>query len=235
MLSTIAQKGKEGVPIDGYFAQYDRNDTYGWVYLSKSGNTFAKLEGLDLSTGNLVWTLLNGGGKKYFNRVWMEDGKIFVDALLIEDENLSTLLSTIAQKGKEGVPIDGYFAQYDRNDTYGWVYLSKSGNTFAKLEGLDLSTGNLVWTLLNGGGKKYFNRVWMEDGKIFVDALLIEDENLFDSNDTFSSSSEENFSSSSENHFSSQHDTDTATSSEKSSVQNETKKCIPVYPGDCNQ
>ncbi len=156
--SLVSRLANHSFDVNGYFAQYDKNDPYGWVYLSSSGKLFAKLDGMDPQTGYLKWTLL----QNYFSNVKFENGKIVVgEVKTYPSSNLQSLVSRLANHSFD---VNGYFAQYDKNDPYGWVYLSSSGKLFAKLDGMDPQTGYLKWTLL----QDYFSNVKFENGKIVV-------------------------------------------------------------------
>ncbi len=50
---TIEQLANTRVPVNGYFAQYDRDNPFGWIYLTSDGSTLVKLEGMDPETGYL--------------------------------------------------------------------------------------------------------------------------------------------------------------------------------------
>ncbi len=156
--SIISKLANHSFDVNGYFAQYDKNDPYGWVYLSSSGRIFAKLEGMDPQTGYLKWTFL----QNYFSSIKFENGKIIVGEIkAAPSSNLESIISKLANHSFD---VNGYFAQYDKNDPYGWVYLSSSGRIFAKLEGMDPQTGYLKWTFL----QNYFSSIKFENGKIIV-------------------------------------------------------------------
>ena len=154
----VTRLANHSFPINGYFAHYDKNDTFGWVYLTTSGRTFAKLEGMDPQTGYLKWLLL----QNYFSSVKFENGNIVVGE--VKSTPSSNIQNIVTRLANHSFPINGYFAHYDKNDTFGWVYLTTSGRTFAKLEGMDPQTGYLKWLLL----QNYFSSVKFENGNIVV-------------------------------------------------------------------
>ncbi len=125
---------------------------------------------MDPSTGHLKWTLL----QNYFTSVQYDDNseKIVVGDIITLDSKshkISRVLQKLAGKSFE---VKGYFIHYDKNDTFGWAYKSR-GNIFAKLDGMDPSTGHLKWTLL----QNYFTSVQYDDNseKIVVGDIIVTD------------------------------------------------------------
>ncbi len=77
-------------------------------------------------------------------------GCLFVFSLMIDSVVAQGVdPSVISQLANSQVPVNGYFAQYDRTDPYGWIYLSSDQSTLVKLEGMDPVSGYLKWTSLN--------------------------------------------------------------------------------------
>ncbi len=99
---TIQQLANTRVPVNGYFAQYDREDPFGWIYLTSDGSTLVKLEGMDPETGYLRWTPLND----YFQSVGF-DGRNIV----IGDPRQQTLPGTIGAKHIVGTVVSASTGQ----------------------------------------------------------------------------------------------------------------------------
>jgi len=87
----------------------------------------------------------------------------------LNKKNLLKVLQKLAGKSFE---VKGYFIHYDKNDTFGWAYKSR-GNIFAKLDGMDPSTGHLKWTLL----QNYFTSVQYDDAN---ETIVVGDINAID-------------------------------------------------------
>ena len=68
--------------------------------------------------------------------------------------------------------IEGYWIHYDQNDPFGWIYISKTGKTIAKLEkGCD-PDGSPRWkTLQSPKETKKFSFIKIENGKIIIGPL----------------------------------------------------------------
>ncbi|GEM_PF-5445856 len=79
---------------------------------------------------------------------------------LAEENRLYNLIENLANRV---IPINGYFAHYDNNDPYGWIYMTVNGRVLAKLEGMD-ENGYLIWTRLD----PYFDNFYFENGKIYI-------------------------------------------------------------------
>ena len=98
----IEQLANTRVPVNGYFAQYDRDNPFGWIYLTSDGSTLVKLEGMDPETGYLRWTPLND----YFDSVYFDGHNI-----VIGDPKLPTLPGTIGAKHIVGTVVSASTGQ----------------------------------------------------------------------------------------------------------------------------
>ncbi len=72
--SVINRLANMQVPVSGYFAQYDPNDPYGWIYLTSDQRTLVKLEGIDPETGYFRWTPMN----EYFDHFGFDGEHIII-------------------------------------------------------------------------------------------------------------------------------------------------------------
>lgn len=166
------------VDITGYFAYYgdlDNYDPFAWVYLSRNGRIFVKLEGMNEQTGGLIWTHL----EDYFEEITFQNGVIKVGKIL-DCSNLEisgcvnppSPIVDIAKKIEDRtLPVAGYFAYYGDTQNYNpfdWIYVSRSENLLAKLMGMDPETGNLRWEYLIGKGQRKIQDVKIIGGKIYI-------------------------------------------------------------------
>ncbi|NPA04076.1 MAG: CAP domain-containing protein [Epsilonproteobacteria bacterium] len=162
VLEKISQKMLE---IKGYFAYFGEGDPYDWIYLSSSGNIFAKLDGMDSNSGSFKWVILNS----YFPNATYKDGKIVVGIPTnypTNDPKIDAIIEKLYSKRE--IPINGYFTYYgdiDNYDPYDWLYVSKSKKLIAKLEGMN-PDGTLKWMVLND---------YVKDVEVMDDYILIVD------------------------------------------------------------
>ncbi len=98
-------------------------------------------------------------------KVWLLFILLCIQTVLLAQEVVN--FQVVEQLANRRIPVNGYFAHYDRNDPLGWVYLSANGHLFAKLEGMDPETGLLRWTLL----KNYFESVGYDGNNIVIGPL----------------------------------------------------------------
>ena len=168
----VLSLAERNLSVSGYFAYYGdmaNYDPFKWVYLSTSGSTFAKLDGMDPQTGYFKWTYLKGQGKDYFENISFANGEIVVGKA---KENIpADVHDIVLSLAERNLSVSGYFAYYGdmaNYDPFKWVYLSTSGSTFAKLDGMDPQTGYFKWTYLKGQGKDYFENISFANGEIVV-------------------------------------------------------------------
>ena len=184
---TAQQLAGRVLDISGYFAYYgDLNnyDPFAWVYLSRGGRTFVKLEGMDEQTGRLKWTSL----EDYFDRITYTNGAIevgnIIDCSLLEISGCvnppDSIIGILKKIENRKLPVAGYFAYYGdlkNYDPFAWVYVSASGNLLVKLQGMDPKTGKLRWEYLIGSGKRKIKSVEIVGDKIYI-GDVVEDEIL---------------------------------------------------------
>ncbi len=158
--------------ISGYFAYYGdlkNYDPFAWVYLSRGGGIFVKLEGMDEQTGRLKWKFL----KKFFSSVKYSHGFIEIGEAAFGLDSATMQILERLQNRK--LRVAGYFAYYGdlkNYDPFAWIYVSKSGNLLVKLQGMDPKTGKLRWEYLIGKGKKRIKSVEIVGDKIYIGNLV---------------------------------------------------------------
>ncbi len=151
------------LPINGYFAHYG-DGVFDWVYLSQSGRTFAKLEGMDPQSGMLRWKIL----RSFFDRVEYHNGYIVVGAARSTSDEV---VNTLANKR---LRVNGYFTYFGDPEDYNpfmWAYVSSSGHLAAKLDGMNPATGHLKWHILIGSSVHKLEWVRIENGRIVFGPL----------------------------------------------------------------
>ncbi len=114
-------------PLLGVFVQFGPNK-FDWVYITLDKKYAFKLEGMDESSGKLLWQRL------YFDTIKVNQDSVKFGSAL---QGYATKLAL-----KE-FPISGYFIHYGKG-SYDWIYIERDTHKSFKLEKLDYD-GSFLW------------------------------------------------------------------------------------------
>lgn len=126
--------------VNGYFVNYG-SGAYDWLYITAGNEALFKLEGVD-EDDHFAWTAIDTA---LFDSVDVvpASGTIAFGS----SSGTSEAVQAVAGKTKS---INGYFVNYGKG-AYDWLYMTVGSQNLFKLEGIDRSTNELVWSGMNAG------------------------------------------------------------------------------------
>jgi hypothetical protein len=149
-------------PVNGYFIR-SGTGAFDWIYVTPNASLVAKLEGMNESSGNLLWKIIQTSGTKAFDSVSaftiVLDDVVSTSVMFGNYIGNDPKLNTIGtQLENQHFPIAGYFIHYG-SGAYDWVYVLQDTTIVAKLEGMNPETKYFLWDMLQTREKKAFSSI----------------------------------------------------------------------------
>jgi hypothetical protein len=150
--------------VNGVFVQYG-SGAFDWIYINIDGSYAAKLDGMNASNGQLIWTWIYGIGENKINGLsFNSDLTTVTFGSATSSAGSLAVVSSVAGKTFD---TSGLFLQYSTG-AYDWVYTAIDGSYSAKLEGMNSSTNQFIWTWLNLGSTKNFECIGISTDKTSI-------------------------------------------------------------------
>ena len=148
--------------VSGYFIHY-ASDAFDWLYVTPNASLVAKLKGMDESSGNLLWKIVQTTGITAFDSV--AAFTIQLDDVVGTSVNFGNYIGNDPEVNTLGallenqlMNINGYFIHYD-SGAYDWVYVSQDKTLIAKLDGMNPETKFFIWDVIQTQTKKVFSSI----------------------------------------------------------------------------
>lgn len=133
-------------PINGYFVHYNRQDPFGWIYLSANNRLLAKLDGMN-EDGSFRWTILND----LFETFGRQDDHIFIGHPR-NSLGYQKTIHGIVVDAQTGEPLSGVhvFVTNDNNEIIAETISDANGNFTLTIDNFNDNTNYSINFVKNG-------------------------------------------------------------------------------------